>query len=165
MKITNVTYWVCIIVICNACTSNKSNSIVRKDSLSRYSSNTDTINKNLKYKDTSFEAENYLRLADIHSGPTFDNGGATEHSVFYRIVEVPYEELLSLYIEKISTGDEGGNFQLISRYLLDDKELGINNYTLKRVDSVSFIDSITVSGYFNNIKYRVNLNNKTAIKE
>lgn len=115
-------------------------------------------------KDTSFVGRNYLKFSRVFSGSVFEDD-ETGKNVFYRIAEIEEEEHLLVYIEKISIGEEGGNYQLVDRYRLKENELGLPDFSLNSLDSLAFIDTVTVSGYFNDIKYRVNLDNRKVVKE
>ena len=77
--------------------------------------------------------------------------------MFFRFIEIEEEEHISVYVEKISIGEEGGKYSLLNRFQITEKELGLNNYSLNSLDSLSFNDSTTVSCYFNDSKYKIDL--------
>ncbi|MFA6248746.1 MAG: hypothetical protein WC615_17520 [Mucilaginibacter sp.] len=105
----------------------------------------------------SFEQQVYFRIDKISSGPVYEDKNHAD--VFYRILEIPEEENISLYAEKISIGEEGGNYQLVKRIRLTDENSILPKFGLTKMDSLKFADSVTVSGYFNDKKLIVNLNN------
>jgi len=116
---------------------------------------------NSSIQDTSFEIQNYLRLSQIYSGRVFVDGNS-QNEVFYRIIEIPSEEHVSLYVEKISIGQEGGNFELRKRYRIDEKKLSLKDGFF-RLDSLIFNDSTIVSGYFNNSKFKMDLEKEALV--
>lgn len=150
-----------IFIFCFACNYWK-NEAKAKDSTNILMS-TDVSKKNINYADTnlSFMAENYLKISNIYSGPVFEDD-KTGNSVFFRILEIPEEEHLLLHAEKISVGEEGGNYQLLYRYHIEEKKLSLNEFSLSKIDSLVFLDSITISGYFNEKKISFNLHNQKA---
>jgi len=102
-----------------------------------------------------FETQVYLKIDQILSGETYvDKNGA---DVFFRIIEIPEEENISLYAEQISIGDEGGNYKLIKRVRLTDDKSVLPKFGISAVDSLKFKDTTTISGYFNKNKLTINL--------
>jgi hypothetical protein len=102
-----------------------------------------------------FEQQVYLKIDKISSGPVYEDNN--EANVFYRILEIPEEENISLYAEKISIGEEGGNYKLVKRIRLTDENSVLPKFSLTKVDSLKFTDSVTVSGYFNEKKQSIKL--------
>jgi hypothetical protein len=102
-----------------------------------------------------FEKNNYLSIDKIYSGHTYINSNG--NSAFYRILEIPEEENIALYVENISVGEEGGNYQLIKRVRLTDDNSVLPKFGLSTVDSLKFIDSVKIEGYFNDKKRVINL--------
>ena len=94
----------------------------------------------------------YLKIDKIYSGSVYTNKAG--HDVFYRILEIPEEENTLLIAENISIGDEGGNYQLIKRVNLNEV---LTRHGSLTVDSLKFIDSVNIQGYFNDKKMIVNL--------
>lgn len=108
----------------------------------------------------SFEMSNYLKLDRIYSGPVFID--RSDKEAFYRVVEIPVEERLLFFVEKVSIGEEGGNFQLMKRYRVD---LGPSvGDDIIEVDSLVYMDSVLVSAYFNKSKYKLDLERETIVK-
>lgn len=149
----------CLLML--SCTSNNNKSNLgtsQKDTTKKMHENT-TIKNEVSNKIDSnfkFEINSYLKIDNIYSGPVYadeKNG----KDVFYRIIEIPEEENLTLYVEKISIGEEGGNYQLLNRYRLPEEKLSALPHGLYKVDSLNFIDSISISGYFNKKKCELNL--------
>jgi len=102
-----------------------------------------------------FETQVYLKIDQILSGETYvDKNGA---DVFFRIIEIPEEENISLYAEQISIGDEGGNYKLIKRVRLTDDKSVLPKFGISAVDSLKIKDTTTISGYFNKNKLTINL--------
>ena len=58
----------------------------------------------------------------------------------------------SVLLNKYRNGNDS-----ISWHSDAEKELGLNNYSLNSLDSLSFNDSTTVSCYFNDSKYKIDL--------
>jgi len=54
-------------------------------------------------------------------------------------------------------GEEGGNFKLIKLSRLTDDDSVLPKFGISSVDSLKFIDSVNIEGYFNNTKKRINL--------
>jgi hypothetical protein len=93
----------------------------RKDSSK--SSIENYANAQQQQNDSSFNfiSYNYLKLTNIYLGSIFnDNKG---NNIFFRIIEIPDEENLILYAEKISIGEEGGNYKLLNRYQIGNEIL------------------------------------------
>jgi len=97
----------------------------------------------------------YLKANAIYSGSVYTN--KENKDVFYRIVEIPEEENIALIAENISIGEEGGNYQLIKRIRLTDNNSLMPKFGLNKADSIKFIDSVRVEGYFNGKKMIINL--------
>ena len=97
----------------------------------------------------------YLKANAIYSGSVYTN--KDNKDVFYRVVEIPEEENITLIAENISIGEEGGNYQLIKRIRLTDDNAVLPKYGLNNIDSIKFIDSVRVEGYFNGKKMVINL--------
>ena len=103
----------------------------------------------------SEEHKIYLKANAIYSGSVYTN--KDNKDVFYRVVEIPEEEYITLIAENISIGEEGGNYQLIKRIRLTDDNAVLPKYGLNNIDSIKFIDSVRVEGYFNGKKMVINL--------
>lgn len=114
--------------------------------------------------DTSFESRIYLEISSLYSNYTFEDA-KTGKDVFFRVFTVDQEELIMVYVEKISFDELSGDYQLVERYRLGEKMLGMPDFTLYELDSLNFIDSINMSAYFNHIKYKINLDKKIVTKE
>lgn len=110
----------------------------------------------------SFEAKYYLKISNIYSGPVFNDG--TGRDFFYRIIEIPQEEHVLFFVEKISLLGEGGNCELRRRYKIEEKKFSLPNYSFFSVDSLMFKDSTTISGYFNRNKFLFDLAKETTLK-
>jgi hypothetical protein len=108
-----------------------------------------------------FEKGIYLKIDKIYSGKTFTNKEGKD--VFYRILEIPEEENITLFAENISMGEEGGKYQLIKRTRLTDDNSVLPKFGLNSLDSVRFTDSITIEGYFNKEKIKINLSSLKKI--
>ncbi len=118
-----------------------------------------------KKEDSSFNfvSSNYLKLSNICLGPVHND--KDRDNILYRIIEIPNEESLQLYAEQISIGEEGGNYKLLNRYQIGNEILQLSNSNLYSVDSLAFIDSTIISGYFNNKKMSIDLNSKRIISK
>ena len=129
---------------------------------------TDTIktqrpNKNIAHSEEmltsssgdSFEKQIYLKIDKVFSGPSYINNN--NQQVFYRLLEIPEEENLSIYLENINIGEEGGNYKLLERKRLTDDNSVLPKFGLSRVDSLTFIDSVTIVGYFNEERMKIDL--------
>ncbi|WP_426670569.1 hypothetical protein ACPPVU_04830 [Mucilaginibacter sp. McL0603] len=106
-------------------------------------------------KELQFEIKIYLKADAIYSGKVYTN--KDKKDVFYRILEIPEEENIMLIAENISIGEEGGNYQLIKRVRLTDDNAVLPRFGLSKIDSVKFIDSVRVEGYFNDKKMIINV--------
>ena len=96
----------------------------------------------------SFEQRMYYKIDKVYSGPVFES--ESKGNLFYRIIEIPEEENISLYAEEISIGEEEGKYQLVRRVKLSNDNVGQLQFGFAKVDSLKFIDSLTVSVYSNN---------------
>lgn len=150
---------------CNLKTNQKTSDKSKTDTVSKLplsnSSNSNLNNKidQVKTKVDSnleFEKSIYLKIDKIYSGKVFTNKKGED--VFYRILEIPEEENIALFTENISIGEEGGKYQLIKRTRLNDDNSILPKFGLNIVDSIRFTDSITIEGYFNKEKIKINLN-------
>jgi hypothetical protein len=101
-------------------------------------------------QELQFERKIYLRADAIYSGKVYTN--KNKKDVFYRILEIPEEENIMLIAENISIDEEGGDYQLIKRIRLTDDNSVLSKFGLNKLDSVKFIDSVRVEGYFNGKK-------------
>jgi hypothetical protein len=106
----------------------------------------------------SFEKKIYFKIVSIYCGPTYTN--RSKETVFYRVLEIAEEENITLFAENISVGEEGGNYGLIDRIRLTDDKSSLPRFGLNKVDSLKFIDSVTIVGYFNKQKMKINLSLK-----
>ena len=107
---------------------------------------------------TGFEKEAYLKIDEIKSGKVYNEGNNTD--VFYRVLVIQEEENLMLIAENISIGEEGGRYHLVKRRRLTDDHSVFPKFGLQKIDSLSFVDSVTIQGYFNGKKMEINLNTK-----
>jgi hypothetical protein len=110
----------------------------------------------------SFELNNYLKLSNIYSGNVFEDRQTSE-SVFYRIIEIPSGENLLFFVEKISIGEEGGDYELLKRYRIEESRMLLPKFSVISIDSLVFIDSTIVSGYVNNRRFLFNLESEGVI--
>ncbi|MDB5147200.1 MAG: hypothetical protein JWQ57_1220 [Mucilaginibacter sp.] len=99
----------------------------------------------------------YLKIDEIHVGKLYINKNKKE--VFYRLLVIPEEENIMLVAENIQIGDEGGSYKLLKTVRLTNNGLTHPKSNLYKVDSLKFIDSVTIQGYFNGIKKSVNFEN------
>jgi hypothetical protein len=106
-------------------------------------------------KELQFERKIFLKVDAIYSGKVYTN--KDNKDVFYRILEIPEEENIMLIAENISVGDEGGNYQLIKRIRLTDDNSALPKFGLSKIDSIKFIDSVRIEGYFNDKKMVINI--------
>ena len=113
---------------------------------------------------STFAEANYLKVDRITSGPVFADA-QTGEDVFYRVVEIPEEEQLFVYIEKVSIGEEGGNYRLANRYRLKEESLNIFKSGFYSLDSLSFRDSVTVVGKFNDKRLAVDLRDRRVLQQ
>lgn len=145
----------CLILFsCGEVKSSKENSIIEGDSLVLKTNSTNRLDTN-----RLFELSNYLKIDKIHTGPVYWNNKNSQN-LFYRIIEIYEEEHLLLFVENITIGEEGGNYNLIKRYRLDEKKLSMKRFSLSSIDSLNFEDSVTIIGLFNNTRYKINLDNQ-----
>lgn len=91
----------------------------------------------------------------MHTGKLYMNKNKQE--VFYRLLVIPEEENILLVAENIQPGEEGGGYKLLKTVRLTNDRLTLPNSNLYKVDSLKFIDSVTVQGYFNGKKNSINL--------
>jgi len=78
--------------------------------------------------------------------------------VFYRVLVIPEEENIMLIAENISVGDEeGGNLKLVKLARITDDDSALPKFGLSSVDSLKFIDTTKIDGYFNGKKLTINL--------
>jgi hypothetical protein len=106
-------------------------------------------------KELQFENKIYLKTDAIYSGKVYTN--KDNKDVFYRVLEIPEEENITLIAENISIGEEGGNYQLIKRILLTGDNSVLQKFGLNKVDSIKFIDNVRIQGYFNDKKMIINI--------
>ncbi|MBB3056447.1 hypothetical protein [Mucilaginibacter gotjawali] len=170
LLVTN-TLLICMLFnCCNSSTSKKTTDELKKDTVSMSpfskisnSNSKDRSNSGEALADSNLEFENdiYLKIDKIYSGKIYTNTKGED--VFYRILEIPEEEYISLFIENIAIGEEGGKYQLVKRFRLTDDHSVLPKFGLISVDSIRFADSITIEGYFNKKKEIINLNTITKI--
>jgi hypothetical protein len=110
-----------------------------------------------KYADSvsEFEKRVYFNIDNMWTGPGYTN--SHDLSLFYRVLEIPEEENIMLIIENISVGGEGGNFRLVKLSRLTDDNSVLPKFGLFSVDSLKFIDSVKIIGYFNHKKMVIDL--------
>lgn len=147
MMRNNIIITIGICALFNSCTSADKKPVSPDTVAKRTNAPTDTPK--------SFEQKVYFKIDKISPGPVYEDKNRAD--VFYRILEIPEEENISLYAEKISVGDEGGNHRLVKRIRLTDENSVLPKFGLTKVDSLKFTDSVTVSGYFNDKKQSINL--------
>ena len=148
-----------------SCSQNRTNTkqivldIKRKDTInsnvlvnSNYSKSQPTIDSTFE-----FEKKIYFKIHELYTGKVYTN--KNNLNVFYRVLVVPEEENIMLIAENISIGEEGGNFQLVRLSRITDDGSEFPKFGLSKVDSLKFIDTISISGYFNNKKKTINLDN------
>lgn len=102
----------------------------------------------------AFEKTIYLKIDQIYTGKIYNN---YKSPMFFRVLVIPEEENIMLIAEKISIGEEGGNYKLVIRIRLTDDNSTLPKFGLNNIDSLRFIDSVTIQGYFNNKKMIINL--------
>jgi hypothetical protein len=112
-------------------------------------------------RELQFENKIYLKADAIYSGKVYTNKDS--EGVFYRVLEIPDEENITLIAENISIGEEGGNYQLIKRIRLTDDNSVLEKFGLNKVDSIKFIDSVRIQGYFNGKKMIINIDSLKKI--
>lgn len=102
-----------------------------------------------------FEKKAYFKISAIYLGNVYTNKQNKE--VFYRVLEIPEEENILLIAENITIGEEGGSYKLIKRIRLTDDNSVFPKFGLNKIDSLKFIDSVTIKGYFNGEKRIINV--------
>ena len=167
LKVRSLIICLLICLFFNCCNSNTNDKIpgkLKTDTVSVPLSNkvNNAINKSGEREvvaDNNLEISKniYLKIDKIICGTIFTN--AKEEDVFYRILEIPDEENITLFVENISIGAEGGKYQLIKRERLTDDNAVLPKFGLNTVDSMKFTDSVTIEGYFNKERIKINLNN------
>jgi hypothetical protein len=130
----------------------------RSDSIAKPEVKDSTRDEHVRVQE-SFEMSNYLRIYKLISGPIFQGSSGDS---FFRIVEIPSEEHLIVYIEKIEMKGESSGYSLLDRYKLEELSLGLRNPAIFAVDSLKFTDSVAVVGYFNRTKLIIDLNAKSV---
>jgi len=103
----------------------------------------------------------YLKIDEIHTGKLYINKNKQE--AFYRLLVIPEEENILLVAENIQIGEEGTGYKLLKTARLSNNALTLPNSNLYKVDSLKFIDSVTVQGYFNEKKKSINLESLKGI--
>lgn len=150
-----------VLMICFACKhEEKKTEGVNKDSSSHVDSASHYAKSLLSAKNDDFGRKIYLEISEVTCGRVYTNSKGIE--VFNRVLAIPVEEEMMLVSENISIGEEGGNYNLLKRVLLDTvptlRESGI-----ARIDSLKFIDSVTLSGYFNSKKLKINVETNKVV--
>jgi hypothetical protein len=102
-----------------------------------------------------FEKKIYLNIDEIKSGKVFTN--SNKQDVFYRVLVIPQEENMMLIAENIKPGEEDGNYKLVKMLRITDDGSALPKLGLGTVDSLKFIDSVNIEGYFNHKKQIINL--------
>ncbi|MEN0054320.1 MAG: hypothetical protein AAGC65_11655 [Mucilaginibacter sp.] len=105
---------------------------------------------------TEFEKGVYLKIDEIKSGKIYSNDNKLD--VFYRVLTIPEEENIMLIAENISISEEGGGYHLVRRVQLTNDNSVFAKFGLQKIDSLNFVDSVTIRGYFNGKKMNINLN-------
>ena len=103
-----------------------------------------------------FERRIYLEIGQVYTGKTYID--KNNRNVFNRVLVVPEEENIMLIAENISFGDEGGNFKLVKLSRITDDGSVLPRFGLSSVDSLKFIDSVDIQGFFNHKKMIITLN-------
>lgn len=106
----------------------------------------------------SFESVNYLKISKITSGLQFKDKNSYS---FFRIIEIQKEGGLTAFVEKIGVENDV-NFLLLDRYSIEEIKLNLHDSYLWKLDSLTFIDTVNVSGYFNRTKLTIDLNSKSV---
>jgi hypothetical protein len=114
-----------------------------------------TVSASPDMPDKQFENNIYLKIDEICTGKVYTN--KDNKDVFYSVLVIPEEENLTLIAENISIGEEGGNYQLIKRIRLTDDNSVLPEFGLRSVDSLKFVDSVKIEGYFNEKKRIINI--------
>lgn len=103
-----------------------------------------------------FEQRVYLKISELHTGKEYTN--KLGQTVFYRVLVVPEEENIMLLAENIQVnGEEGGDLQLAKIVRITDDNSALPKFGLVSADSLQFIDSVNIQGYFNHQKKIINL--------
>jgi|GEM_PF-2278933 len=143
-----------VTVVLGACSNNgdtkKYNELATK-SLKETKTNTES----------DYESKNYKWLSKVYDGPVFECG---HNSCYFRIIGLENEEKIILHAEKIDIGEEGGSRDIKYHYQIDANILNEDNFVLNTLDSLKFIDSVTITGYFSKEKYKINLDERKALK-
>ena len=114
------------------------------------SSNNTFVEASKEQPEDEFEKKNYLQIHQIYNGPVFNN------KEYYRILEIPVEENVTLVTEKISVGEEGSNHKLIKRAMLTAENSVLPQF-ISKVDSIKFIDSVRIQLIWNKKRIKINL--------
>jgi hypothetical protein len=112
-------------------------------------------NKVITDSTAEFERRIYFNIDEIVSGKVYTNKDKID--VFYRVLVIPEEENIMLIAEDISVGEEGGGFKLVKLSRITDEHSALPRFGLYSADSLKFIDSVRVQGYFNKQKKIINL--------
>jgi len=112
-------------------------------------------------EDDDFEKRIYLKIDEMETARVYTDKNRMD--VFNRVLVIPEEENIMLIVEKISIGEEGAGFKLVKRTRLTDDNTELSKFGLQRVDSLKFIDSVTLSGYFNNKKLKINVETNKVV--
>jgi hypothetical protein len=113
------------------------------------------INITLLDSDAEFEKKIYLHIDQIYTGKVYNENNTY---AFYRVITIPEEENLMIIAEKIAVlDDEGGNLKLFKLSRVTDDGSALPKFGISSADSIKFIDSVTIQGYFNDKKKIIDL--------
>jgi hypothetical protein len=105
---------------------------------------------------TEYEKKIYFHIDQVYTGKVYSFN--SDSSAFYRILIIPQEENIMILAENIAVIDnEGSNLKLRKLSRLTDDGSILPKFGLSSVDSIKFIDSVTIEGYFNDKKKVINL--------
>ena len=95
----------------------------------------------------------YLMIDKIYTGAVYNDGA--NNDVFYRVLEIPDEENTMLIAEKISIGQESGNYHLLKRVQLTASGGALLQYGY--LDTLAFADNTTIQGVFSGQSFKINM--------
>jgi hypothetical protein len=93
-----------------------------------------------KAENNSFNPPFYLRIIGVYTGNTWYDNNIDQDKVF-RIVKYINETHITIIIETIEIGSEGGSLTLLKQEKLTEEKLGMPSYTINNVDLIDWINS------------------------
>lgn len=117
--------------------------------------NNDSPNDTIKVipKKTEFNPSFYLRIYEVQLGTAWYDDTAGIDKIF-RLVLYNNEEHISIVVETIGIGEEGGGLTLLKQTRITEKVLNIPDYSLNKVDFKEWI---------NNKEIKMNINDSCRI--